>query len=252
MEGTSHPGVLPSSAFAVYSQSTDVGLYRMTFTVEWPDQTTETNEIEFPMAELTADSELMVTLQSLLPPGLTEPQKIQKIEEEVLGQQIDMMWLWTGGAPGQPPGAGGGGAASAEPQRPVIAPTLTRTHTHTAKHTHPAPTRQPRVDTPSAGFVGLRRMRPPVRRWAGRRRRIHGPPGASEAGARETVPHRGGRAGASAQVERVRGRRGGPQDLRVLQSDAGATPTRDPPCRPLPPLHSAPCRGRLTPCVRRY
>jgi hypothetical protein len=117
MEGTSHPGVLPSSAFAVYSQSTDVGLYRMTFTVVWPDQETETDEIEFTPADMTA--ELMVTLQSLLPPGLTEPQKIQKIEEEVLGLQIDMMWLWTGDAPGQPTGAGGGGAASAEPQRTV-------------------------------------------------------------------------------------------------------------------------------------
>ena len=117
MEGTSHPGVVPTSAVAVYSRSTDVGLYRMTFTVVWPDQATETDVIEFTPADMTA--ELMVTLQSLLPPGLTEPQKIQKIEEDVFGQQIDMMWLWTGDAPGQPTGAGGGGAASAEPQRTV-------------------------------------------------------------------------------------------------------------------------------------
>jgi hypothetical protein len=105
MEGTSHPGVVPTSAVAVYSQSNDVGLYRMTFTVVWPDQATETDVIEFTPAEMTA--ELMVTLQSLLPPGLTEPQKIQKIEEAVFGQQIDMMWLWTT----QPPGAGGGGCS---------------------------------------------------------------------------------------------------------------------------------------------
>ena len=117
MEGTSHPGVVPTSAYAVYSRSADVGLYRMTFTVVWPDQATETVDCEFTPADMTA--ELMVTLQSLLPPGLTEPQKIQKIEEDVFGQQLDMMWLWTGDAPGQPTGDGGGGAASAEPQRTV-------------------------------------------------------------------------------------------------------------------------------------
>jgi hypothetical protein len=69
------------------------------------------------MADMAA--EMMVTSQSLLPPGLTEPQKIQTLEEAIFGQQIDMMWLWTGGTPGQPTGAGGGGAASAEPQRTV-------------------------------------------------------------------------------------------------------------------------------------
>jgi hypothetical protein len=126
-------------------------------TIEWRDGETESAVVEF------AKEELLLAMASQLPTDATDQQKTDAMLGTV-GRQIDMMWLWTGGAPGQPPGAGGGGAASAEPQ-PTVSPTRTHTHTHTHTHSNTRTHTHTHTQqhTPATGRHGERRpRRPPV------------------------------------------------------------------------------------------
>ena len=147
---TSHPGQLPVRAFAVASDTELAGLAAVKLTIEWPDGKTESAVVEF------AKEELLLAMASQLPTDATDQQKTDAMIGTI-GRQIDMMWLWTGGAPGQPPGAGGGDAASAEPQRPVSPP---RSHADASSNTRTHP---PGAHPPATGRHCERRLRrPPV------------------------------------------------------------------------------------------
>jgi len=149
---TSRPGQLPVRAFAVASDTEFENLVAVKLTIEWRDGETDSDVVEF------AKEELLLAMASQLPTDATDQQKTDAMIGRI-GRQIDMMWLWTGDAPGQPPGAGDGGAASAEPQRPV-SPPRSHTLTHTEQHTRTHP---PGAHPPATGRHGERRLRrPPV------------------------------------------------------------------------------------------
>ena len=144
---TSHPGQRPLRAFAVLSDSSLADLVAAELTIEWPDGKAESEVVEFAKDELLG-------LASQLPTDATDQQKTDAMIGTI-GRQIDMMHLWTGGAPAQPPGAGGGGAASAEPQRPVSPP---RSHADASSNTRTHP---PGAHPPATGRHGERRLRRP-------------------------------------------------------------------------------------------